>query len=109
MDVLVFRKVRLKTGGKHLWARATGSTVVSQFIDTYIVVGIAFYLTGKITFNQYMSIALQGYIFKVGVAILITPFCYLGHWLIELFLGKDEAEKMAEQAVHKKTKHWLVP
>lgn len=100
LDVFVFHTIRTATGGHifWLWARATGSTVVSQLIDTFIVGGIGLYLPGKITLEQFIQLSVVGYIFKVGVAILSTPFCYMGHAAIEVFLGREEAQRLAEKA-----------
>ncbi len=98
VDVGVFSRVRQKTGAKYLWARATGSTVVSQLIDTFIVAGIAFYLPGKITLTQFLQMSTVSYIYKVFVAIAATPLCYLGHLVIRRYLGTFEAEKMAQEA-----------
>jgi uncharacterized integral membrane protein (TIGR00697 family) len=49
VDVTVFHQIKKKTGNKHLWLRATGSTLVSQLVDSYIVLFIAFsqYLPGS--------------------------------------------------------------
>ncbi len=47
VDVFIFWLVRHKTGGRYLWMRATGSTVVSQLIDSIVIIGIAFWLPGK--------------------------------------------------------------
>jgi len=47
VDVIVFWFVRHRTGGKFLWMRATGSTAISQFIDSFVIIGIAFWLPGK--------------------------------------------------------------
>lgn len=86
IDVMVFHYVKEKTGNKKIWLRATGSTVISQLIDSFIVLGIAFWLPGKINFETFLSSALTGYTFKLGVAILLTPLIYLGHNLIRKFL-----------------------
>ena len=48
VDVGIFWLVRHKTGGRYLWMRATGSTVISQLIDSIVIIGIAFWLPGKI-------------------------------------------------------------
>jgi len=98
VDVMVFHLFRRKTGGKMLWARATGSTVVSQLIDSIIILGIAFYLPGKITFAQFLGFAITNYSYKVLIAILITPLIYLGHGLINRYLGKDLADEMTLEA-----------
>lgn len=101
IDVLVFHVFRRKTGGRLLWMRATGSTVVSQFIDSVVILGIAFYLPGKITLSQYFGFAITNYSYKVGIAILITPLIYLGHGLIDRYLGKELAHEMIEEAASK--------
>lgn len=101
VDVVVFHLFRRRTGGKYLWMRATGSTIVSQLIDSVIILGIAFYVPGKINLSQYLGFAITNYSYKVLIAILITPLIYLGHGIIDRYLGKDVAEKMAEEAAEK--------
>lgn len=98
VDVLVFARLRNRTGGRHLWARATGSTVVSQLIDTFIIGFVAFYLPGTFTWEQFVQVGVVSYLYKVVVAILITPLCYVGHGLISRFLGPEEAKRLAERA-----------
>ncbi len=98
VDVMVFHLFRKKTGGKMLWMRATGSTVVSQFIDSIIILGIAFYLPGKITFSQFLGFAITNYSYKVLIAMLITPLIYVGHGFIGRYLGKELAEDMTNEA-----------
>ena len=98
LDVLVFSRVRGKTGGRHLWARATGSTIISQLIDTFIIGFLAFKLPGIFTWEQYLEVTIVSYLYKVIVAILITPLCYLGHAGMRKFLGKEEAMRLVQQA-----------
>jgi uncharacterized integral membrane protein (TIGR00697 family) len=81
-----------------LWIRATGSTAVSQFIDSVVILGIAFYLPGKINLSQYLGFAITNYSYKLLIAILITPLIYLGHGLIDRYLGKELADEMIEEA-----------
>ena len=103
IDVSIFWLLREKTGKKMIWLRATGSTLFSQLIDTFIVAGIGFYLPGKISFENYLSTASTGYTFKVLVAISMTPLIYLGHSLIDRYLGKDAdktIEKAATESIH---------
>ncbi len=96
VDVFVFHKMRKLTGNKMLWLRATGSTLVSQFIDSFVVLFIAFY--GIFSNTQIVAIGFTNYIYKFCVAILLTPLIYLGHYLINQFLGKENAEKIAEES-----------
>lgn len=83
IDVYVFSYFKKRTGNKKIWLRATGSTVISQLFDSFIVLGIAFWLPGKINTETYISSGLTGYTFKLGTAILLTPLIYLGHYLKE--------------------------
>lgn len=89
IDVWVFWFFKNRTGNKMIWLRATGSTIISQLFDSFIVLGIAFWLPGKINFDTFISSALVGYIFKLSVAILLTPLIYLGHHLIKKYLKSD--------------------
>lgn len=98
VDVFIFWLLRNKTGGKMIWLRSTGSTVVSQLIDTFIVLGIAFWLTGKMSTSEYVNAALTGYTFKLIIAIILTPLIYLGRYLVNNYLGKELSEQLIEQA-----------
>jgi queuosine precursor transporter len=90
IDVTVFWYLKNKTSGEKIWLRTTGSTVISQLFDSFIVLGIAFWLPGKIDFDTFISSALTGYIFKLVVAILLTPLIYLGHYAIKSYLAGEE-------------------
>jgi uncharacterized integral membrane protein (TIGR00697 family) len=96
VDVFVFQQLRKVTGSKKLWLRATGSTLVSQFIDSFVVLFIAFY--GVFTNQQIIAIGITNYIYKFAIAIALTPVIYLGHALIDSYLGKEQAEKISSQA-----------
>jgi len=105
IDVFVFWVLRHKTGGKHIWLRATGSTVVSQLIDTFIVTGIAFYLPGKLSLDEFVNTAFTGYSSKLIIAVLLTPFIYLGHNLIDKYLGAEEAHHIIEETAEESLKN----
>lgn len=79
----VFKKI---TGGKYIWLRATGSTAVSQLVDTFIVQFVAFVLPGAWTMNEFITNASWGYGFKLIIALSLTPLIYLGHYLIGLWI-----------------------
>lgn len=98
VDVFVFQQLRTFTGSKMLWLRATGSTLVSQFVDSFVVLYIAF--AGIFTNQQIIAIGITNYIYKFMVAILLTPLIYIGHSLIDRYLGKENAEKISEHAAH---------
>jgi uncharacterized integral membrane protein (TIGR00697 family) len=99
LDVFLFHKLRKITGKKYLWLRATGSTLGSQLIDSFVVLFIAFY--GVFPVMQILAIGITNYIYKFIVAILLTPLLYVGHHWIDNYLGKEKAESMAEQASQK--------
>jgi uncharacterized integral membrane protein (TIGR00697 family) len=90
IDALVFEKIKAKTGSKHIWLRATGSTLISQLLDSVLVIGIAFYLFGNWTFSQWMNVSFNNYFYKFFVAILFTPLLYVAHWAIEKYLAQDK-------------------
>lgn len=93
IDVSIFHFFKNKTGEKMIWLRSTGSTVISQFFDSFIVLGIAFWMTGKISTEVFITSAFTGYFVKLIIAIGLTPLIYVGHALIEKYIhGKDAAE-----------------
>ena len=107
IDVFVFRSIKKRTGEKHIWLRATGSTLVSQFIDSFVVLIIAFYFYPKWVpnqgaawpVNQVIAIGIVNYIYKFIVAVLLTPVIYLVHYRIEKYLGPDLSKKMKRTAM----------
>ena len=98
LDVLVFQRLRKYTGEGKIWLRATGSTLVSQLIDSFVVLFIAFYIFGNWTLEQMLSVGIINYIYKGALAILLTPLLYVAHYFIDNYLGKDSANEMAEEA-----------
>lgn len=98
LDVFVFHKIKKITGEKKVWLRATGSTLVSQFIDSYVVLIIAFYIGADWSLDRVAAIANVNYIYKFSMAILLTPVIYLAHYIIDKYLGQELAEKLKSQA-----------
>jgi queuosine precursor transporter len=91
VDVSVFWMLRNRTGNKHIWLRATGSTVVSQLIDTFVVQFIAFVIPDKWTMEEFAHNALWGYLFKLVVALCLIPMIYVGHYIINKFLRDSKS------------------
>lgn len=98
IDVIIFQKIRRITGEGKVWLRATGSTLISQFIDSFIVLIIAFYIGADWDLVRVLAIGLVNYIYKFSMAILLTPAIYGGHFLIDRYLGQDLAHKMKTAA-----------
>lgn len=91
IDVYIFWLFRNRTGGKLIWLRATGSTVVSQLIDTFVVQYVAFVLPGKWQFDEFVRNAAWGYSFKLLIAVCLIPLIYFGHFAIKKFLKEEES------------------
>jgi uncharacterized integral membrane protein (TIGR00697 family) len=90
IDVTLFHFLKNKTGNKMLWLRSTGSTVVSQLFDSFIVLGIAFWLTGKMTTEIYVASAFAGYFVKLIIAVVLTPLIYFSHFLIDNYIKEKQ-------------------
>jgi len=86
LDAFLFSWIKSKTGERFIWLRSTGSTLISQLIDSYIVLYIGFVLPGTLSFNDFMTIAPTNYVLKIVIAILLTPLIYLGHFIIRRFV-----------------------
>ncbi len=108
VDVFVFHKIKKATGEKSIWLRATGSTLISQFIDSFVVLFIAFYIGTRVNskgndfvwpFNLFIAVGIVNYIYKFIVAIILTPVIYLVHNRIEKYLGHERAAEMKTAAM----------
>ncbi|MFX3625944.1 MAG: queuosine precursor transporter [bacterium] len=97
-DVLTFHFLKKRTGDRLLWLRATGSTLVSQVIDSFVVLYIAFYIGSDWTLKQVFAVGINNYIYKFIVAIALTPLLYLVHNWVDNYLGKELSEKMRKEA-----------
>lgn len=102
LDVFLFHKIKKATGEKSLWLRATGSTVASQFIDSFVVAFIAFYLNPEYnwTWQTVLAICLVGYFYKFTVAVLLTPILYIIHFLVDRYLGKELSAQLLQEAIN---------
>jgi queuosine precursor transporter len=98
LDAYIFHAIRKITDGKKIWLRATGSTLVSQLIDSFVVIGIAFVLFGNWTIEQWLSTSLNSYLYKFFTAILMTPLIYLAHNVIDRYLGNEETDQLLKEA-----------
>lgn len=92
VDALLFNWIKKKTGNKHIWLRSTGSTLISQLIDSYVVLFIGFVLSGTMSFSDYLTIAPTNYILKMLIGIALTPLIYLGHYAVRKYLNKENNE-----------------
>ncbi len=101
VDVTVFHRIKKVTGEKKIWLRATGSTLVSQLIDSFIVLAIAFHWGSNWSWPQVIAVGILNYTYKCVVAIVLTPVIYLAEGWIENYLGHETAAKMKQYAMGK--------
>jgi len=92
IDAHTFHYLKSITGSKKIWLRATGSTLVSQLIDSFVVLWVAFYLLGNWPLKQVIAVGIINYIYKFVVALALTPLLYPAHALIDKYLRKEEKE-----------------
>lgn len=102
VDVTVFHKIKKITGEKKVWLRATGSTLISQLVDSFIVLFIAFKIGKDWSYQKVLAIGLVNYAYKFVMAIALTPLIYFIEHQIEKYLGPDLARKMKLTAMGKK-------
>jgi len=88
IDAYTFQYFKKITGHRYLWIRATGSTIISQLIDSFMILFVAFYILGNWSIHQVLQVGLIQYVYKVSLAILLTPLIYLMHLIIDKYLGK---------------------
>lgn len=100
VDVLVFHRIKKWTGEGKVWLRATGSTLVSQFIDSFVVLIIAFYIGGDWDLVRVLAIGMVNYIYKFVMAIVLTPVIYMAHFVIDNYLGTGDAARLKKQAMY---------
>lgn len=99
VDVFTFHKIKQQTGDKYLWLRATGSTLVSQFVDSFVVLIIAFYIGADWSLVLVLAIGTVNYIFKFVVALILTPSLYIVHDIIDRYLGEEKSQAMRDSAL----------
>ncbi len=97
VDVYVFHKIKKATGDKRLWLRATGSTLVSQLIDSYIVLFIAFW--GVFTWQQILAFGMMNYFYKATMAVVLSPVVLYAEKGIAKYVGQATAKKMKQEAM----------
>lgn len=99
VDALVFRRFKRATGERRIWLRATGSTLVSQLVDSLLVTWIAFAAFRGMPMAEATALALTAYAYKFVIAVLATPLVYLAHAIVERWLGAELAASMRADAL----------
>ena len=99
LDVWVFHRIKKITGEKKVWLRATGSTLVSQLIDSFVVLFIAFKLGRGWSYQRVLAVGLVNYSYKATMAIVLTPLIFLIESGIEKYLGEETVKEMKAAAM----------
>jgi queuosine precursor transporter len=99
IDVSIYHRIRHATGDRHAWLRATGSTAVSQLVDSFVVLYIAFVIGPQHwPTSLFLAVGTLNYLYKMGAAIALIPLLYLMRRLIIGYLGAGQARQMQEAA-----------
>ena len=99
LDAAIFHRLRIFTGERHLWLRATGSTLISQFVDSFVVLYIAFVLgPQKWGMDLFLAVGTVNYCYKFTVAVVLTPVIYLAHAIIDRYLGEELSAHLRTEA-----------
>lgn len=80
IDIQIYHFWKHLTKGKHLWLRNNFSTFLSQFVDTFTVLFLLCSF-GEIEWDLFTGLLIAGFLFKVMIAAIDTPFLYLGVYL----------------------------
>lgn len=99
IDVTVFHRIRRVTGERWIWLRATGSTAVSQLIDSFVVLYIAFVLGPQHwPTTLFLAVGTVNYVYKISMALLLIPLIYLTRRAIHAYLGHETAAALQAEA-----------
>jgi uncharacterized integral membrane protein (TIGR00697 family) len=99
IDVAVFHRIRVATGERMVWLRATGSTAISQLVDSFVVIWIAFVLgPQKWPTSLFLAVSSVNYVYKMLAAIALIPLLYLMRYAIRRYLGEDRERQLRQEA-----------
>jgi uncharacterized integral membrane protein (TIGR00697 family) len=99
IDVGIFHGIRRRTGEKNVWLRATGSTALSQLVDSFEVLYIAFVLGPQHwSMGLFLAVGTLNYLYKMAAAVALIPLLYIARGVIHAYLGHEQAHRMTEAA-----------
>ena len=99
IDVHVFHRIRRATGERMVWLRATGSTAVSQLVDSFIVLYIAFVLgPQQWPTSLFLAVGTLNYAYKMLAAIALIPLLYVARHAVTGWLGREQAARLRDAA-----------
>ncbi|HQR49554.1 MAG TPA: queuosine precursor transporter [Steroidobacteraceae bacterium] len=99
VDVAIFHRIRESTGERWIWLRATASTAVSQLVDSFLVLYVAFVLgPQQWPVSLFLAVGTVNYCYKMVMAVLLSPLIYVARNGIERYLGHAEAARLKAEA-----------
>ena len=99
IDVAIFHRIRERTGERWIWLRATGSTAFSQFVDSFVVLYIAFVLgPQQWPIALFLAVGTVNYCYKMAAAVVLSPLIYVARGNIERYLGAETAARLKAEA-----------
>jgi uncharacterized integral membrane protein (TIGR00697 family) len=99
IDVAIFHRIRAATGERWIWLRATGSTAFSQFVDSFVVLYIAFVLgPQQWPIELFLAVGTVNYCYKMVAAVVLSPLIYVARYNIERYLGVETAARLKAEA-----------
>lgn len=99
IDVGIYHRIRRRTGARHAWLRATGSTAVSQLVDSFVVLYIAFVLgPQRWSLSLFFAVGTLNYAYKMLAAIALIPLLYLARTAIHRYVGHARAAQLQADA-----------
>tara|TARA_B100000780_G_C21089127_1_gene438887 strand:- start:50 stop:724 length:675 start_codon:yes stop_codon:yes gene_type:complete len=94
VDVRIYHFWKKLTNGKHLWLRNNGSTIISQLMDTSLVVFVLF--VGTMSMEKMGQLIIDGWMFKAFFALCDTPLMYLSVYILQKWLGLRHNEEIPD-------------
>ena len=99
IDVTVFHRIRRRTGQRHVWLRTTGSTAISQLVDSFVVLYIAFVIGPQHwPTDLFLAVGTLNYLYKMAAALALIPLLYLVRMGVHAYLGHEQARRMTDEA-----------
>lgn len=93
-DIWTFGTMKRLTGGRFVWLRATGSTVISQAVDSLSIMSVLYFFQ-RLADGTHPDLAFtliaaaKGYVIKFAIAVGITPLIYVGRWIVRAWFGLE--------------------
>jgi uncharacterized integral membrane protein (TIGR00697 family) len=93
-DVILYQKLKEKTGGNYMWFRNNVSTIVCNCLENFAFSILAF--VGTFSLGYCIEIAIAGSVIEMIIAVCDTPFLYVSKLFNKntgILLGKDTEDK----------------